>query len=327
MRKDIEQALSQKIGTDEKSSSGRSLFFPENMLSEKYRKLFGIEDEMFDQAFQIVTGGVGNELAKINSVTSSSLLSLLVFYPLFYKSAKHSLTISINESLISFTKCFFEVRNKVIRLPSCIDVVLQSEDKKTLLFLESKFLEYEDTKTKETYGKSYYSLYSEYLRDYLKDISVTTDKEGMTQLTSKTEIYIEGIKQTISHLIGLIRGPKDETTECYTREYQEAYSNAYKEATTLVYGTILFNPSKFEEDSTPYTNYIDLYTRIIGNQGDEIVKHIKEWCRKSHKNDEGKEIIILGYPLTYQKDIPSIYKNRLPVKIRNFYGFEDTPSL
>lgn len=218
MRKEIEKALSQKIGTDEKSSSGRSLFFPENMLSEKYRNLFGIEDLVFDKAFGIVTGGVGNELSKINSLTSSSLLSLLVFYPLFSKDANNSLTLLVNGNLTSFTKCFFEVRNKVIRRPSCVDVVLQSEDKKTLLFLESKFMEYEDITTNATYGKSY-------------------------------------------------------------------------------------------------------YTNNIGKHGNEIVKHIREWCRESHKNDEGKEITILAYPLTYQDDIPSKYKDQLPQKIRDFYGF------
>lgn len=319
MRKEIEHALSLKIETDEKSSSGRCLFFPENMLSGKYRKLFGIEDVEFDEAFRVVTGGVGNEFAKINSLTSSSLLSLLVFYPLFNKNTKDSLTLSVNGNLISFTNCFFEIRNKVIRLPSCVDVVLQSEDKKTLLFLESKFLEYEDTTTEATYGKGYYSLYSEYLRDYLTDITVASDNKDRTKLTSKTRIYIEGLKQSISHLIGLVRGPKDETAEYYTKEYLKAYSEAYKGAKTLMYGTILFNPDKFDVDASPYINYADLYTRIIGKQGGEIVEGIREWCHANHKNDEGKEISILEHPLTYQNDIPPIYKERLPRKIRDFY--------
>lgn len=319
MRKEIEHALSLKIETDEKSSSGRCLFFPENMLSGKYRKLFGIEDVEFDEAFRVVTGGVGNELAKINSLTSSSLLSLLVFYPLFNKNTKDSLTLSVNGNLISFTNCFFEIRNKVIRLPSSVDVVLQSEDKKTLLFLESKFLEYEDTTTEATYGKGYYSLYSEYLRDYLTDITVASDNKGRTKLTSKTRIYIEGLKQSISHLIGLVRGPKDETAEYYTKEYLKAYSKAYKGAKTLMYGTILFNPDKFDGDASPYINYADLYTRIIGKQGGEIVEGIRQWCHANHKNDEGKEISILEHPLTYQNDIPPTYKERLPRKIRDFY--------
>lgn len=319
MRKEIEQALSRKIETDERSSSGRCLFFPENMLSEKYRNLFGIEDVAFDEAFRVVTRGVGNELTKINSLTSSSLLSLLVFYPLFNNNTKDSLTLSVNGNLISFTNCFFEVRNKVIRLPSCVDVVLQSEDKQTLLFLESKFLEYEDTTTEATYGKGYYSLYSKYLREYLTGITVASDNKGRTKLTSETGIYIEGLKQSISHLIGLVRGPKDETAECYTKEYLKAYSKAYKGAKTLMYGTILFNPSKFDGDSSQYANYADLYTRIISKQGGEIIESIRKWCHANHKNDEGKEISILEHPLTYQNDIPSTYKERLPRKIRDFY--------
>lgn len=325
MRKEIEQVLSQKIGTNEKSSSGRRLFFPENMLSEKYRQLFGIGDVSFDSAFSVVTGGVGNELCKINSITSSSLLSLLVFYPLFNGNAKDPLTLSINGTMITFTKCFFEVRNKVIKLPSCMDVVLQSEDKKKLLFLESKFLEYEDMTKEATYGKSYYSLYSEYLSEYLSDyikgITVDHDNKGMTRLSSETNVYIEGIKQSISHIIGLVRGPKDETAEFYTREYQRSYSEAYVEAETLIYGTILFNPSKFDVDSTPYADYSDLYTGIIGKHANEIVERIREWCSKKYRNNNGKKIAILEHPLTYQDDIPATYKDRLPKKIRAFYGF------
>lgn len=325
MRKEVELTLSEKIGSKAISSTGSHLFFPENMLSEKYRNLFGIENTAFDEAFRIVTGGVGNELSKINSLTSSSLLSLLVFYPLFDNNAKESLTLSVfpsqneDKNLMPFHRCFFEVRNKVIRRPSCVDVVLQSKDKKMLLFLESKFMEFEETTSRAAYGKGYHELYANYLQSFLKGIKIDTNEKNKTKLSSDFPIYLEGIKQSISHLIGLVRGPKDETSVCYTKRYLDDYSEAYQEADTLVYGTILFNPIKFNGDSLLYSNYVNSYTEIIGKQGNGIVEGIRKWCRDTNKNDKGKDIIVLETPLTYQNDLPANYKERLPFKVRDFY--------
>lgn len=323
MRKEIELALAEKIGSNATSSTGSRLFFSENTLAEKYRNLFSIECDSFVEAFRIVTGGVGNEIAKINSLTSSSLLSLLVFYPLFNNSAGESMNISVNHlndgQPIAFDKCFFEVRNKVVRRPSCMDVVLQSADKKTLLFLESKFLEYEETTDHKTYGKGYHELYAKYLQGLLNGIKVDEKDSSKTKLYSDAAMYIEGIKQTISHLIGMIRGPKSETSDCYTKEYLEAYSEAYNNARTLVYGTILFNPVKFSGNSLPYTNYVRSYTEIIGRQGDKIVGAIRKWICDKNCNDRKKKIVVLEAPLTYQGDISEDYKSHLTTKIREFY--------
>ena len=71
------------IGCD-RTSSG-NLFFPNESYANDYVDLFCLHDrkDRFIEAFKIVTHGVGSEVLKVNSLISSSLLSLLTFYPLF----------------------------------------------------------------------------------------------------------------------------------------------------------------------------------------------------------------------------------------------------
>lgn len=65
------------------TDSGIPLLFPKDYISEHYRLLFDIpeeEKEIFHNAFRTVSEGVGNEIAKINSVASSSLLCLSLIH-------------------------------------------------------------------------------------------------------------------------------------------------------------------------------------------------------------------------------------------------------
>ncbi len=302
------------------------LLFHENYVSEKYANKFRVQSDMrerFDEAFIQVTNGVGNESSKINSVISSSLLSLLVFYPLFKNEGKSPcLKIRINHEDILFNKALFEVRNKVIGYPSCIDVVLQSEDKSTLLFLESKFTEpIESLTTERTYGKSYKPLYDKLSR-MLKEggISIAESKDNLI-LTSKTPCYIEGIKQSISHLIGLVKGPQDVDSYPYNKAYSDLYKTAYNQAERLMYATIMFDLNSLE---TPYSDlsdstctYSDLYTSIIGKHGEAILVAIRDKFKKSTKQEK---ITVLPIPLTYQDIISSNAEYPLSKVVKSFYN-------
>ena len=172
-----EQLLS-NIGL--KPNESNSLLWPNNYVpgEEGFAKLFSLNPN--DVVYRIATEGIGNEKDKVNSVLSSALLPLLVFNPLFsYPNEEVSKSISIRlpgeEKLREFDNCFFEIRNTVIGFPSCVDVVLTSKKggHTTLLFLESKFIEYlEDLKKVKKYGKSYNSL-------YLQTITKVLDALGM----------------------------------------------------------------------------------------------------------------------------------------------------
>ena len=63
------------------------------------------------------------EVLKVNSLISSSLLFLLTFYPLFeYNQVSLTAKWRLGENE-QFKSCLFEVRNQVITLPSCVDIL------------------------------------------------------------------------------------------------------------------------------------------------------------------------------------------------------------
>lgn len=114
-----------------------------------------------------------------------------------------------------FTKSIFEFKNKVIKKPSNVDVVLlgkNKSDENVILFLESKFSEYITgiTKTEKKYevGKSYFDKDKEACYSYPIYISSFADKllrfdESNHKLYADSDKYIEGIKQMISHYYGV----------------------------------------------------------------------------------------------------------------------------
>lgn len=254
-----------------RSKGGVPLFFPKNYISKMFEDLFNIgpaEKEKFEEAFDIVTSGQGKEIQKINSVHSSSLLSLLFFYPL-YQNGDPELFIQF-EGLpelknIKFTSCLFEVRNSVIKFPSCVDVLLVSDDGNTLFYLESKLSEYKDKSYREEYGKGYYPLYKQLQNQHLLEtIMLEEGNKDKTILKCGEKSYIEGIKQSISHLIGLVKGPEELKSEkkddyYYIEEYDK-YSELYEKASSLLYGTILYNPSVLclnDNDCSDYKDFED----------------------------------------------------------------------
>lgn len=310
-----------------KSNSPKGFFFSSNYIAEKYRELFEIgENTNFDKAFNIVAFGQGNEIVKMNSLQSSSLLSLLFFYPLF-ENSKNKLFIDN----VVYNRCFFEIKNNVVKFPSCVDVVLCSEENKKLLFIESKFTEYIKLTNRETYGSTYYPLYKELKENGLlpKVFNILSEKESSSEkdsfiIQSDEKIYIEGIKQSISHIIGLIRGPylpkKDKEDEY---KYQQTYKKFYEDAEEVIYATILYNPKGHEEEKD-FNNYVELYNNSIINNRDDIITHIKGWDFLKNKMEASgnKKITINNKILTYQglSDSNKEYMELLPQKIRKFYN-------
>lgn len=112
-------------------TSDNGLFFNKHYIAERFANLFGVKDkETFFNAFDLVAYGQGNEIVKMNSLQSSSLLSLLVFHSLFKNNDENSIKIENT----NYNMSLFEIKNQVINLPSCIDVVLWSKEKKNCFF-------------------------------------------------------------------------------------------------------------------------------------------------------------------------------------------------
>ena len=298
------------------SKTGAELLFDNDLFAALFRERFGIISEnkdTFNAAFQNITEGTGKEIKKINSVTSSALLPLLVFYKLCIPKDGNSLILTLNKEKIVFTKAYFEVRNNVVRSPSCVDVALVSHDGDTILFLESKLVEmFEDTTVKKVYGSSYKPLYEkEGIKRALnsQDITVDIRASDLILRSEKTPQYLEGIKQTISHLIGLVKGPQN-------AKDQSDYISAYKDAKRLIYSPILFDTKTvLNESSNEYSNFVTLYSKVIGDHKDEILADIQEWVNIKCK----KSIEILPTVLTYQKLIKE-NPNWLDPNVEAYYG-------
>lgn len=310
------------IGTI-KSKSQSPLFFENTSgadMSELFASLFAIKDTVrFNEAFKIAVDGVGKERGKINSVASSALLPLLVFHPLFSRTGndnRPSITIGNKE----YDRAFFEVRNRVVRRASCVDVVLQSVDKKTLLFLESKLTEFiGGTTRKATYGKGYIRLYSDHrIKGALKEgnIEASITERGV-ELSTPDKTYIEGIKQSVSHLIGIVKGPATvKSDDNYPSWYQSEYRSAYGHATEFIYGTIIYDPYSIGVGMEEYDAYMELHKRIFSNSL-EFMAAVNEYF-----GTNCKPLTVLDTPITYQQILSDnkTFLNDLSI-VKTFYRF------
>ena len=275
------------------------------------QRIFGI-NESARGLFEAATSGDGNEKSRILTLHSSSLLAFLCFNGV----ANHPITIDG----IVYDEVMFEVKNDVIDAslgkPSNIDVLLMGDNRKKLLFLESKFTEYLSG-GKVTLSNKYRDLYIKLqklnLPFNIKFINVLQEsdnshkepdiKEGIRLYTEeKTSEYLYGIKQAFSHLLGIATGPAKEQTkgnEDYTRSLLE-------NADEIKFASIVFNCNnkKFEK-------YNKLYKLVFENS-EVILETIKEVLPKSEIR-----LTIVPKLLQYQKVFQD---NNLSDEVRNFYN-------
>ena len=129
----------------------------------------------------------------MNSIKSSSLCALLCFYNISPK-GRH-----IKIGGIEYTKSYFEVKNQVFNNPSNMDVVLANDDG-DILFVECKFSEYLNTSPIEIS-----SAYED------NEISGTIYRQAANIIYKNSEglyeskgTYVGGLKQIISHYVGLL---------------------------------------------------------------------------------------------------------------------------
>jgi len=205
-----------------------------NYMSEEFQKMF--------------LEGDGNELAsKACAVHSSSMLG----YNFFHYVSRKPLTIDFGDNQkISYTKVRFEVKMRVFKgrsRPANMDIVLFN-DKGDILFIESKFLEYLSTgdfSISDTYKKpeTYYCM-GEKWASFIS--SLKTDIKGQ---------YWGGIKQEISHMIGLTNWAYG-----YTKIDKLPSYNADKDIRFI---NLVFKPSKeYTVEYEAYLNYKNRYDEL-----------------------------------------------------------------
>lgn len=317
--KDVARELASAFSEDElvptkhrgskKESKWSKSFKSENGEDEfgTLKRIFGIR-ESARGLFEAAKSGNGNEKQKILTLHSSSLLAFLCFNDI----ANHP--IKIDGTV--YNEVMFEVKNNVINesgTPSNIDVLLMGENRKKLLFLESKFTEYLSggkVKLSPHRYEEFYSMLTEknkfrFSAGYLP-VNYKTDKSQKTQYYLYTDKepsqFLEGIKQAFSHLLGIATGPAKKQTkgnEDYTRSLLE-------NADEIRFASIVFNC-----DNKKFEKYDELYKSVLKNS-EVILETIKEVLPKSEI-----KLTIVPELLQYQKVFQD---NNLSDEVRNFYN-------
>ena len=153
-----------------------------NQMDSKFQKMFN--------------KGSGNELhSKAEAIHSSSMLAYNFFHWIDDASG-------FDYNGINYTNVFFEVRMKTLKnsnSPANMDIVLSDKEHKHLLFIESKFTEYCETK-KWDLSDSYKNENS-FNNDVRWDEIIKKIKDAVK--SSKSCKYKDGIKQLTTHLFGI----------------------------------------------------------------------------------------------------------------------------
>ncbi len=195
-------------------SENSLMFSGEKGPDEVLKKVFCLGDA-FQHKYEQAVSGNGQEEQKINRLHSSALLSLLAFYSV---SKENPITFELNGKEVVFTNVEFEHKNGVgkdekgMGHNSNMDIMLYDGDtldsSKNVLFLESKFSEYLTLGQKKdisntVYGDIYRMLFNQPSVDKL--VCERQDSGYFLLKTNeKGNHYCEGIKQMISHYMGVL---------------------------------------------------------------------------------------------------------------------------
>ncbi len=293
-REDIDSSWSKRIDVMPDEVCDR-LFEIFNLLVDK---------TLWTERFNMAVGGSGNEKKKIRTLHSSSLLALL-----FFSGITKENPVSINQVL--YNQVFFEIKNKVFPAaensdkPSNIDIMLVSETCEEILFIESKFTEYFDH-GKINISDKYLNFYNR-LFAHIPDSRLKLDGNTIKCRFGRNSQYIAGIKQMVSHIIGLATEP-DATVSIEVRNYIE-------KAKKIRVVEVAHKWDKCGE----LDNYAKLYSDIFKYMDNSVLSKCLhgEGCdpKKIQRISVGKEI------LTYQQILDENPFYRLSETIKNYYGF------
>ena len=309
--KDVARELASAFSKDELVPTTQTAEWSMSFKSQNGEDEFGTLKRIFglsESARSLFSAVVGNAQSKILTLHSSALLAFLCFNDV----ANHPITIDKIDKTV-YDEVMFEVKNGVITAsnPSNVDVLLMGENRKKLLFLESKFTEYLSggnvTLSPHRYEKFYSMLTEKNNFRFSAGLPVNskTDESQKTQYALYTDnepsLFLEGIKQAFSHLLGIATGPakkQKKGNEDYTRSLLE-------NADEIKFASIVFNC-----DNAKFENYKGLYESVFENS-DVIKDTIKDVLKKREL-----KLSIIPQLLQYQEVFQDNY---LSDKVRKFY--------
>lgn len=221
---------------------------------------FGIRDkERFIDKYKESISGDGQEWKRITTLHSSSLIALLCFYSV---SKEHPLKIGD----YTYEESFFEVKTFVHDdHKSNMDIVLRGFNTKTnknaVLFLESKFTEFltggkKDEISIDAYEDEYNKL--SLFENTIKNIKFSKNEKYICiepEKPRKYPIYCDGIKQMLSHYIGV--------RNYVTEKYVEHENFKYAENEEVILGEIMFDfKGEVAYSEKKLQNYKNVYSEL-----------------------------------------------------------------
>ena len=319
LKEEIVRKLASAFSEDELVPTNQTTEWPKSFKCEDGEDMFGTLKRIFGLSesarglFEAATSGDGNEKPRILTRHSSSLLAFLCFNDVANNPIKIKGTV--------YNEVMFEVKNNVINesgTPSNIDVLLMGENRKKLLFLESKFTEYlsggKVFLSPDRY-KYFYELLSEKLElPFIASFDKVKHKpnkshsepfeteEYCLKTKERTSEYLGGIKQAFSHLLGIATGPAKKQT----KGNEDYTSSLLENADEIKFASIVFNC-----DNDKFDDYKILYESVFENSN-----VIKDTIKDVLKKRELK-LTIISELLEYQ-DV--FKKNNRSGKVIEFYN-------
>ena len=210
-----------------------------------------------DQKFQdMFDKGSGNELhSKAEAIHSSSMLAYNFFHWIDGTSC-------FNYDGINYTNVFFEVRMKTLQdsnFPANMDVVLTDKEHKHLLFIESKFTEYCETKKwdlSDSYKKE-----NAFNNNIEWDEIIKAIREEV--INCKTCKYKDGIKQFITHLFGIANLCNDKALAWFNNKKHNILQ--LEKPFDVKFINLVFEPQKenFNDEHDDFDKYRTLLENVI----------------------------------------------------------------
>lgn len=280
---------------------------------ETLQKVFDIQSDSFKKKYEMAISGDGQEVKRISTLHSSSLAALLLLYSV---SKANSLKCKLDGKNYKFDNCYFEVKTNVKDSHfSNMDVVLvgkNSEGRDVLFFLESKFSEYLNTGMCNNISlDAYKDKYKELglLGDNAIPELLFTEGEGKDnieylQIKSSTREpqYCSGIKQMISHYIGLTNFVEkgEEALDPKQKSHLDEIVTLRNKGAVIILGEVLFAfGDTVDKRASKRSRYSTMYKRLA-----------------TILNNHTSKLYILPEILTYQELLKCF---NLDKKVKDFY--------
>ncbi len=283
-----------------------------DVVLNKLREVFDIKSDTFKKKFEMAISGDGQEVKRISTLHSSSLAALLLLYLV----KDNTLKCKLDGKDYAFTDCFFEVKTNVKDSHySNMDVVLVGknlEDRDVLFFLESKFSEYLNTGmcndiSLDAYKDKYEELglmRDNAIQGLLFEEGMGKDNVKCLQIKSSSgePQYCSGIKQMISHYIGLTNFVEngEEALDPKQKSNLDDIVKLRNNGAVIILGEVLFAfDDAVDKGATKRIRYSSIYKKLA-----KVL------------NANTSKICVLPEVLTYQELLKDF---KLDKKVKDFY--------